>query len=247
MLEILATVLTVKLVIAYSIVILAGIARGFTGFAAGLINVALLTLLFGPVEAIMLSSIFALISSLMLLRKTYEAVNWQETAPLSLAMAAVTPFGTMLLMVAQPSLVKPFIGAFVVGCGLLLVIGWRYSGPRNVYVSALVGAVTGGVTGFTGAGGPLSVFYFLASPDSVVTKRANIAVAVLAFAVVIDITLFIGGVLDLETMVRAGLLFPGTVLGTWFGMWLFEIVPSRIYTAIANWTLVVIGLSVLLS
>jgi len=245
--ELLATILTDKLAIAYSIVILAGIARGFTGFAAGLVNVGLLTLLFGPLEAIRLSSVFALISSVMILQKTLHTVNWKEAGPLSLATGAMTPLGATLLLVTHPGHVKPVIGAFVVGCGLLLVYGWRYRGPRNIYVSTIIGAITGAVTGFTGAGGPLTVFYFLAAPEPVVTKRANISLAVFAFAIVITITLYLNGAFGVESMVRAALLFPGTVLGTWIGMRLFEIVPSNIYGIIANWTLVVIGLSVLLS
>ena len=91
------------------------------------------------------------------------------------------------------------------------------------------------------------MFYFLAASDSVVTKRANISVAVFAFAIVIGVTLYLNGAFGLESVVRAGLLFPGTVFGTWIGMRLFEIVPGTVYSMVANWTLVVIGFAVLLA
>ena len=151
MMEMLLQVLTADLAFAYLIVITAGIARGFTGFVAGLVNVALLALLYGPVEAIALMGLSGIISSIMLLRKTVDKVQWDEAIPLGIAIVVATPVGVTLLLLTDPSLVKPAIGALVVVCGISLVAGWSYSGPRNAYVASAVGAVCGGVTGFTGS------------------------------------------------------------------------------------------------
>lgn len=240
--DVLLQVLSADLLSAYLIVILAGIARGFTGFVAGLVNVALLTLLYGPVEAIAISALLGLVSSAMLLRKTTSLIQWKETIPLCVFIAMTTPLGAMLLLFTETSVVKPAIGSLIIACGFALIIGWRYSGPRNVYASAAIGAVCGGVTGFTGSGGPLMVFYFLASPEPVPVQRANIAVAVTVLTLFVIVSLLLGGGIGLETIVRGAVLVPGTIFGTWAGIRLYELAPQKIYRIVAQWSLVAIGL-----
>ncbi len=239
--------LTTDLAVAYLIVITAGVARGFTGFVAGLVTVALLTVLYGPVEAIALSAVLGFISSTMLLRGTMNQVQWDEAVPLSIASAVTVPLGAILLLVAEPSVVKPFIGALVIAGGASLIADWQYSGPRNRIAAAAVGAVCGGVTGFTGSGGPLMVFYFLASPAPVSMQRANISAAVIVITVVMMISLLVGGGMGWDSFLRAAFLFPGTMFGTWAGIRLFEIAPQKVYQRVAQWALIAIGLTVLVS
>ncbi len=239
--------LTTDLAIAYLIVITAGVARGFTGFVSGLVNVALLTVLYGPVEAIALSALFGFVSSTMLLRGTIDKVQWGEAVPLSIFAAVTAPLGAILLLVAEPSVVKPFIGALVIVGGASLIAGWKYSGPRNKIASAAVGVVCGGVTGFTGSGGPLMVFYFLASPEPVSIQRANISAAVFVITIVMTLSLLIGGGMGWDSLLRAAFLYPGTMFGTWAGIRLFEIAPQKVYQRVAQWALIAIGLTVLVS
>lgn len=243
----LAQVLTPDLAAACLIVILAGIARGFTGFAAGLVNVALLTLLYGPLEAIIMSALLAAVSSTMMLRGALEQVQWREAGPVSIAIAVGSPIGAALLLVADPTVVKPFIGAFVIASGLWLIAGWRYPGPRNRTAALANGFACGVATGFTGCGGPISVFYFLASNDPTPVQRANIAVAVAILVAALLISLAVGGAVGWDSVVRALLLFPGTVLGTWIGMRLFVLAPQKVYQHVTQWVLVAIGLSVMVS
>ena len=239
-------VISADLAVAYFIVILAGIARGFTGFVAGLVNAALLTFVYGPLEAIAISAVLGLVSSAMLLRKTYDHIKWSETIPLCIAVVVTVPLTAMALLVADASTVKPAIGALIAACGLALILGWRYTGPRNVVASAAVGAVAGGVYGFTGSGGPLMVFYYLASPESVAVQRANIAVTASMMGIILIITLLAGNGISAETFIRAAVLIPGTMIGTWAGTRLFEIASQKIYSMVAQWSLVAIGLALIL-
>ena len=199
-------VISGDLAVAYLVVILAGIARGFTGFVAGLVNVALLTLIYGPIEAIGLSALLGLVASVMLLRKTTDHIQWEDTVPLCGAIAVTIPLSAMLLLGTESSVVKPAIGALIIASGLALILGWRYTGPRNLYAAAAVGAVCGGVQGFTGSGGPFMVFYYLASPEPAPVQRANIAVTVSIMAVILIVTLLLGGGIGLETFLRAAIL-----------------------------------------
>ena len=240
-------VFTTDLAIAFLIVVLAGFTRGFTGFVEGLVNVGLLTLLYGPVKAIALAAILGLVSSTMLLLKTAKEIEWHETLPLCLAVTISTPIAAMLLLVSSSSIVKPAIGALIMVCGVALLVGWKYSGPRGILTSSVVGAISGGITGYTGSGGPLMVFYYLASPASASIQRANISFSVFVITLVLTLSFLFSGVIDLELTFEAIILFPGAVLGTWFGMRAFEMAPHSIYQLVARWSLVIIGVVVAIS
>ena len=164
--ETLLQVLSADLAIAYLRVILVGITHGITGFVAGLVNVALLTFVYGPVEAIALSALLGIVSSVMLLRKATNHIQWDETNPLGVAVAVTVPLAATLLLVTDSSIVNPSIGVLIVACGLSFIVGWRYSGPRNLFAAAAVGAVSGSVQGFTSARETLNGFPFSRNPQT---------------------------------------------------------------------------------
>jgi len=245
--EFLVNLISPDLFLAFLIVIFSGIIRGFTGFVAALVNIGLLSLLYKPVDAIALSSIFGLVSSVMLLRKTMNIVQWSEVIPLNFAAVLTIPLTALLLLQTTSSVVKPAIGAFLIACGLALIFGWKYKGPRNFYVAGIIGAAFGSVHGFTGASGPLMVFYFLASPEPVSTQRANINLSATVVQLVLILTLLWGNVINIEIILRAITLFPGVILGTWIGMRVFEVASDQIYKQVAHGALIAIGLALFLS
>jgi uncharacterized membrane protein YfcA len=90
------------------------------------------------------------------------------------------------------------------------------------------------------------VFYYLASPESVAVQRANIAVTASMMGIILIITLLAGNGISAETFIRAAVLIPGTMIGTWAGTRLFEIASQKIYSMVAQWSLVAIGLALIL-
>ena len=238
-------ILQLDLLIGLLIVMTSGLVRGFTGFAGALVNVPLLTLLWGPVEAIAIATLTGIASQVQLSAVTFRKTRWGEVIPLSVAALIFTPVGAIALVHADPQLIRRVIGALVAAGALLMMIGWVWRGQRNWPVSALVGALCGGMQGMSGINGPPLIAYMLAAPELPDVQRANIIAAIGLMIAVMFFTLLLNGAFGWTTVGRALILFPATLLGTWAGNWAFQRAPQAIYRKVALGLLIITGLAVL--
>ncbi|NQU69925.1 MAG: sulfite exporter TauE/SafE family protein, partial [Rhodospirillales bacterium] len=161
MTEFLAQVLTAEFALGALIVLFSGMIHGYTGFGAGLLMMPLFALLFGPIEAIAISTIVAIFGSAQLYSGAARHANWRELMPILIALVLATPMGTYLLFNLNPELIRRAMGGFVLLFALILMSGWIYRGHRSLATSAAAGAVSGLVTGAVGVGGPPVALYFL--------------------------------------------------------------------------------------
>jgi len=139
MTEILTQLLTLNFALGALIVFFGGLIHGYTGFGAGLLIVPLFSLLFGPVEAIAITTIVALFGSAQLYRGAARHANWRELLPILVAVVLFTPVGTHLLFNMDPDLVRRATGGFVLVIALILMSGWIYRGTRGIGPSAMAG------------------------------------------------------------------------------------------------------------
>ncbi len=244
MLEGVFGVFTTDLAIAAVVAAFSGIIHGYTGFGGALVMVPLLSLLFGPVEAIAVMVISALLGSAHVYAGAARLALWREVGPLSIAIMVATPFGVAILFNADPEWIRRAIGAFVLLAALLIKSGWVYRGRRGVLASGVAGALCGGITGIAGVGGPPVVVYFLAAPQPVEIQRANIIISVGVVALVTLVTLAVGGGVGTGTVTRGVVIAPFYMAGFWTGGRLFAIAPAELYRKVALWLLIATGLSV---
>ena len=144
--------------------LVSGFLHGYSGFAGGLLLSPLLAILYGPVEGIFASGVAGIAGSLQLLPRAIQNANWPEAAPAAILILLATPFGVVVLVSSDPELIRRAIGGFVLVIALIMMTGWVYRGPRGITGGSIAGLLSGAVTGATGAGGPIIVFYFLAAP-----------------------------------------------------------------------------------
>ena len=95
-------------------------------------------------------------------------------------------------------------------------------------------------------GGPPLALYFLSAPQPVEVQRANIVVAVAVVIAVVLASLFFAGSLTAETLLRAVILIPAYVFGTWSGSRLFTIAPKEYFRRVALWLLLATGVGVVI-
>ncbi len=245
MLEALGDVLTADLALAAAVAVVSGIVHGYTGFGAALVMVPLLAILYGPVEAIAVTSIAALIGSAPVYPGAARIARWREVAPLSAALVVVTPLGVVVLFNTDPDWIRRAIGALVLLAALLIMSGWVYRGARNALASFLAGAVSGAITGAAGVGGPPVVVYFLAAPEPAEVQRANILISVGVVVVISLAAIAIGGGVGAGTVVRGVVLSPLYMAGFQAGGRLFAIAPQDLYRKVALWLLIATGLAVI--
>ena len=245
MLEGFAEVWNAELLYAALIAIFSGIIHGYTGFGAALLMVPLFTLIFGPVDAIAIAITLGLFGSVQLYPRAARDARWRELLPVCVAIAIFTPIGIFLLFSLDEEIIKDVIGACVLLAALILLSGWTYKGPRGDAQGAAAGALAGSVTGAAGVGGPALALYFLSAPVPAAEQRANIVISVAAVLVMTLLSLIVTGGLAREILLRAIILIPVYVLGTWSGSRLFVIAPQAYFRRVALWLLVVTGIGII--
>jgi len=211
-----------RLALLITIAAIAGVVRGITGFGGAMVMSPPLALLLGPLLAVPVVLLLESLAAAPMLFQTRVLVRWRVIGPI-VAMAMLTlPFGTYILVHADALTMRRVIAGVVVLFSLLLLWGWRYTGPQRVSTSAGLGALAGGMVGATSMGGPPVILYLLAGPDPIEVTRANLTFFVAAISLGGVAVLWANGVLGANGLWLALLLAPGYYLGMVAGTRLFS-------------------------
>ena len=115
--------------IAWATVLAAGLMRGFSGFGSGMLMVPILSILFGPPQAVAIVILLELVVSVQLLPGAYRFAHWRSIAAMSLAATLTIPLGTYGLVNRHPTLLRRSI-AWVLSVFLVLLL-WRWKYTRR--------------------------------------------------------------------------------------------------------------------
>ena len=235
------------LYLSFFIAFLASALTAYVGFGGALIMVPLYTFLFGPINAIAITTMCSLVSLSPIVLKLIRNIEWTQLLPLSAGIIISNILGIVFLTSADPTIVSLGIGVFVLVSGFILMSNFSYKGPRGSGVSAFVGLICGSVMGGFGVpSGPILVVYFLAAPISVITQRANILFPIWLMCLVTSVSLWANDVVEQETLFRALFILPFSIAGASLGSYIFKKAPVSWFKAVANWLLIAIGTSLLL-
>jgi uncharacterized membrane protein YfcA len=155
-----------------SVVVLAGVFRGITGFGGAMLMTPPLSILLGGIPAITIVLVLEAAAALIMVPSTYRDVPIQRLALLAIPACLTVPIGSTLLTTLDPSTARRLIGAVVVVFSLLLFSGLRLAThPRQIWLVATAGF--GGVLlGATSIGAPPVIFLLLSGPDPTRLTRA---------------------------------------------------------------------------
>ena len=247
MIEIFYEVLNKTLILASIITFISAILQGYSGFGGGLLMVPLLAILFNPIEGIAIAALAGLIGSAILMPGAITKINWKETGPVSIGMSLAIPIGIIFLTAADPTLIRNGMGLFILAAGILMLFGWVYTGPRNLFISYIAGTLAGMVTGGFGVpGGPFIVAYLISSKFKPETQRANII-----FTIGIGMCFLVGGLVasgsySEYTVLRSIILIPALIIGNILGKRLFNVAPLSWFNKVTNSLLIVLGIIILI-
>ena len=163
---------TGDLIFLASVIFVAGLVRGITGFAGPLIMVPVLGFFTGTVSAIATSTLVDLSSNVSLLRDAWQAAS--RTTVLSLVGGALLtiPLGAYALLALDAASINRAMYAVVGVFSIVLLFGWRYHGSLSARHFFGVGVASGVVLGATSFGVTVMPFLF-AGADSAARGRAN--------------------------------------------------------------------------
>lgn len=231
---------------AFVIALLGGFVRGLTGFGGGLVMVPLFSILWGPVEAIGAMVGLGFLTLFQVLVPALRVAKLREAAPLLAGSALCTPLGVALLVSLDPALVKKIIALVILTLTSVMLAGWSWRGKRGPAQGFVVGGLTGFVNGVAGSGGPITVVYVMAEKTRAEFQRANIILAMGLSSFMTIFSLLAADAIGKRTLVHVGAFILPTIVGTWFGAWLFARLPSGLYRKIVLWFLVAMSVGLLL-
>ena len=241
MLETLIVVLTTNLIWAMVITFAGGLMLGYTGWGGAMVSMPFLTILYGPVQALVIMIIGALLVTAYLFPNAARIADWRRMTPILIGMAVCVPIGNLLLFALEPNLIRRIIGWLIVGASILILSGWRYSGPQGAGASAVTGAISGLINGFVGLGGPPVVIYMLALKQTAAVQRANTLVFMAITSVLVLGSTFVGGGVTLENSFLGVLTAPFQIAGGWLGARLFLKLPVELFKKFSLVALIVLG------
>lgn len=210
------------------IAFLSALAQGMTGFGFALVLVPLLSLIYDPKLAVLVSLTLGLTTKIPLLIIDWKYVQWRTIAPLVAACLVGNVAGTQVLLYADQSTLRLFIGITVVLLSVPLLLNYRLQVKREGLATLGVGLVSGVLTGSTSMGGPPVVLFGVNQRWAKESLRANMVGYFTITVLFTSAVLFFSGAIPREVFELDLWMLPGVVLGLLAGNAAFRRAPHEL-------------------
>ena len=141
----------------------AGTISGIVGFGSSIMLMPVLVIVFGPLQAVPIMAIAAVLANLSRVLIWWREVDWRACAAYSLTGAPAAALGARTLLALPPPLIEGALGVFF----LLMIPARRWLAARGVRLGPVhllvIGAVVGFLTGIVVTTGPITAPIFLAT------------------------------------------------------------------------------------
>lgn len=201
--------------------LIAGLARGFSGFGGALIFVPLASAATEPRLAAALLLIIDGVLTLGLLPDAWHRANRREVATMVSGALIGVPIGTAILALTPPVTLRWIISLVVLALLAFLASGWRYHGRPQLPLTVGTGGLAGVFSGAAQLGGPPVVAYWLGGAIPAATVRANLVLYFALSSVISAAAYLVGGLLTMEAMVLSAVICPAYGVGLLAGSRLF--------------------------
>ena len=227
-----------------AVVLLAGAIKGFAGFGLAMVAAPLLAVLLGPIDAVIVFLVLELLTGVQLLRRAIPHTDWHLVIPLTVASAITMPIGAYVLVNLDGETMRRAIAIVALVFAVVMLSGWRYRGDPKLWISGMIGSLSGAITGATGLGNPVLVLYVLASGIAE-RNRASMVTMVTMMIVLAIASLAVNSAITFAAFSQSLYLLPFAVVGTVGGAWLFRRTGESTYRRAALGIIVVAALAAL--
>jgi len=203
-----------------TLVLAAGVIRGYSGFGFSIIAVTGLSLVLPPAEIVPVILLLEIAASTWLLPRVWQDIHWRSLSWLSAGVLIGTPVGVYLLASIPPRPMRVAISVAVLGLALLLRLGISLKNMPGRGQTVVTGVASGLLNGSATIGGPPVILFYFSTPAGAAVSRASL----IAFFFGTDLLALIlcgtQGLVNSRTAVMGGVfLFPllvGITLGNRF-------------------------------
>lgn len=142
--------------------LIAGTISGIVGFGSSIMLMPVLVIVFGPLQAVPIMAVAALMANFSRILVWYREVDWKACAAYSITGVPCAALGARTLLALPPRVIDVTLGAFFI----LMIPTRRWLNSHGLRLRlwhlAIVGAVIGFLTGIVVSTGPINVPFFLA-------------------------------------------------------------------------------------
>lgn len=228
------------------IVFLAGIVRGFTGFALSAFTLSLAVLILPPVALIPVLFWLELAASVAMARTGWRDAD-RKAALLLIAGATVGGFAGVGATVAlDPGVSRIVALVMLVALAALQLSRLRVPGLATSTGTAVAGVVAGVATGLASIGGMVVALFVLARDDAPPVMRSTLVLYLLGTLVTGLATLLWWGVMTPVAVLRGLILTPVCLAGVLLGMRMFTPRWQGLYRPLCLGLLIGLGLVALI-
>ncbi len=218
-----------ELAIAGSVVLLASIVRGFSGFGLSALIMAGLALIIAPVMLIPICFLLEAVASLLMLKGGLKLANRQLAWALAISSALGVPIGLWATM-SIPAEISQTIALLLIlllaGLQLLKLPLAIFNTQYGLYITGLLAGIA---TGIAGVGGMVVALFILAQRIPAPQMRASLVMFLFLTIFTSSIWLTLTGLLNTLAIFRALALVPLVVIGVCMGAYLFRPSLEHLY------------------
>jgi uncharacterized protein len=142
--------------------LVSGTLSGIVGFGASIMLMPVLMLAFGPLEAVPIMAIAALLANFSRVVVWWREVDWRANAYYCATAIPASALGARTLLILEPRLVEGILGAMF----LIMIPARRWLLARGLRIEAwhlaVVGAGIGLLSGMVASTGPINTPFYLA-------------------------------------------------------------------------------------
>jgi uncharacterized membrane protein YfcA len=199
----------------------AGMVRGFSGFALSALVMASATLILPPVALIPICWWLEMSASLLMVRGGFKDANKPVVLTLASSSAIALPLGLWATMSVSPEMSKTIALILIAVLALtqLAKIKLPFLATRTGTIGA--GLLAGIATGLASIGGMVIALYVLAQNTAAREMRANLVLYLFLGALTSMITYAVSGIMDQSAIYRGLALAIPTMAGVMLGKTLF--------------------------
>ncbi len=158
-----------------SVILLASLVRGFSGFGFSASSVSLLSFILPPKEIVPIILLLEIIASFFMAPSIWKKINWKFVIFLLLGVLVGTPVGVYLLSILKPAITHLIISITVLIFAFLLLKGYKNTRLNHNISKFFVGIIAGTVNGIgTLAGLPIALYLLIIAAEPAVI-RASLA------------------------------------------------------------------------
>jgi uncharacterized membrane protein YfcA len=222
--------------------LLAGLARGFSGFGAALIFMPLASATVGPKVAAPLLLLIDMATTFTLIPNAWRGSNRRDVGTMALGALAGVPAGAYALSRVDPITIRWGVAVLIAAVLVLLMSGWRYRNKPAPPLTVGIGALSGFLGGVAQISGPPVIAYWLGGATAAHTLRANFILYFATTSALATAMYFVNGLWTAAIAPLALAAAPAYAAGVFTGTRMFSLASERTFRAICYALIALAGL-----